>query len=69
MAWGPGKYDELATTVRADTKARGVALIVFDGERGSGFSIQMDVEGLAKLPDMLEYMAKEIRKDLVGRES
>lgn len=64
MATGAGRYDEAATTAREATKARGVALIVIQGEHGSGFSVQMDVAGMVVLPDMLEDMAREIRADM-----
>lgn len=64
MAIGPGNYDEAATVAREATKARGVALIVFHGEHGSGFSCQMDRAGMAILPDILENMAREIRADM-----
>ena len=38
--FGPGKYDELCTAAREETKAVGVVLIVIDGEHGNGFSCQ-----------------------------
>lgn len=44
MAFGPGKYDSLATYVREQTKAACVVLTVIGGDKGSGFSVQM-VEG------------------------
>lgn len=43
MAFGPGKYDDLATLVRARAKARGVMVLVLHGELGDGFSCQLDV--------------------------
>lgn len=58
---GPGKYDRFCTWVRKRTKAKGVVLIVFDGEQGSGFSVQSDPLLLMTLPSVLEFMAKEIR--------
>jgi hypothetical protein len=47
----PGKYDDLCT-------------IIIGGDRGPGFSVQGTRSVLALLPDMLEFMAAEIRKDL-----
>lgn len=58
---GPGKYDALCTLVRDKAKAKGALVLVFDGERGSGFSCQCDALMLLALPDMLEFMAAEIR--------
>ena len=62
MALGPGKYDDLTTQVREQTHARGVILLVFDGDKGSGFSCQTDAIVLARLPAILEDIAKEIRE-------
>lgn len=60
---GPGKYDDECTTVRARTKARGVILIVFDGEQGTGFSCQADLELTKRIPDILDMVSAEIRAD------
>ena len=67
MTIGPGKYDDLCTVVRTATGAPVVAVIIFGGTRGSGFSVQMEERHagfIARLPDMLEEMAKQIRSDL-----
>lgn len=69
MALGPGKYDDMVSLVRQQigmTDSGGVALIVIGGERGPGFSIQADLQTTLLLPDLLETMAKQIRKDIVG---
>ena len=58
---GPGKYDALCTLVRDKAKAKGAAVLVFDGKHGNGFSCQCDALTLLQLPDMLEFMAREIR--------
>jgi len=63
---GPGKYDDLCTTVREQTKARGVVLLVFAGENGSGFSCQADLELTLKMPQMLRDMADQIEKDIAA---
>jgi len=60
----PGKYDMQCTAVRGATGARGVILMVIDGDQGSGFSVQVAPALLATLPDVLEMVAKQIRKDL-----
>ncbi len=66
MPTGPGKYDDEATWVRKATKATGVVVIVVHGTRGSGFSVQMPRPALDALPDVLEKLARDIRKDLAN---
>lgn len=62
MAEGPGKYDDFVTQVREQTLADAVILIVLNGNRGSGFSMQA-VGGVppAKVADLLESTARQIR--------
>jgi hypothetical protein len=64
MAVGPGKYDDLCTLVREKAKAAGAIVLVFGGEYGHGFSCQADPVTTATLPDLLERIAADIRKDL-----
>jgi enoyl-CoA hydratase/carnithine racemase len=64
MPLGPGKYDDLCSELykRAGVgQDGGVAVIVLNGKRGNGFSVQADLPMLLKLADILEYMAKELR--------
>jgi hypothetical protein len=63
MALGPGKYDDLCTLVREKAGADGVLLVVLGGDRGNGFSCQADFVTTLKLPDLLERIAKEIRRN------
>jgi methylmalonyl-CoA mutase cobalamin-binding subunit len=65
----PGKYDTLCTEVREKAHAVGAVVIILGGNRGHGFSVQVPPDALFSLPDMLETMAREIRKDLKGRTS
>lgn len=67
MTQGAGKYDSLCTGVRIASSAEGVVLIVINGYEGSGFSVQGPEIVLSTLPDMLEEMAKEIRRDLTAK--
>lgn len=60
MAMGPGKYDALCTYVRETAKAKGAIVIVIDGEKGFGFSVQASIEDMAKLPNVLREMADTI---------
>lgn len=61
---GPGKYDEACTKARESTKARGVVLIVFDGENGNGFSVQGDAAVITSLPRVLRAFASSIEYDI-----
>lgn len=58
----PGKYDDLCTMVREATQAEGVLLIIINGNKGGGFSVQASPEIIPIIPDMLEFTAGEIRK-------
>ena len=69
MALGPGKYDAFCTLVRESTKARGVALMIMDGIKGSGFSIQGDIELTLGLAQLLRHMADQIEADMKGKEN
>ena len=60
----PGKYGEVCKMVRETTEAEGVVLMVFNGKSGAGFEVQVPAGILFQLPDILEFMAKGIRKDL-----
>lgn len=61
---GPGKYDLECTAVRLGTTAKGAIVIVIDGDRGSGFSVQGPREIQEKLPEVLRFMADQIEADL-----
>jgi len=60
---GPGKYDDECTELRAKVEG-GIALIVLDGNKGGGFSVQANIIQLAKLPSILRIMADHIENDL-----
>ena len=62
MPLGPGKYDQICTEIREKTSASGAIVIIFGGNLGNGFSCQVEPELILKLPDILEFMAKEIRE-------
>lgn len=65
MAAGPGKYDPEATAARESAMAGAVVLIVLDGDRGSGFSVQVISPGvLERLPGLLRHMADDIERDV-----
>ena len=62
----PGRYDDLATYCREQAKAIGVIVMVFDGEKGSGFSVQIPEGLMPVIPDVLDEIASQIRKDQEG---
>ena len=60
---GPGKYDDACTKARIDTGAAGVLLFVFDGTKGSGFSVQAPLPVQLALPILLREIADSIEAD------
>ena len=64
MPIGPGKYDDACTEARASTGGESVVLIVIDGDRGSGFSIQAPPSMVFMLPSLLRTVADEIEANL-----
>jgi hypothetical protein len=65
-----GKYDDVLTTARERTGAQAIALIVFRGLHGDGFSVQChDPRQLHALPGVLRFMADEIESGLPGATS
>jgi hypothetical protein len=60
---GPGRYDDIATAVQAQTQARGVILIVVSGNRGEGFECHATMEVTQALPKMLRHIADQIEAD------
>jgi hypothetical protein len=68
MALGPGKYDDIATSVRLRAEAAGVIVIVVRGKHGAGFSVQATAEITAALPQLLRRVADDIEADMAGTE-
>jgi len=67
MPVGPGKYDDLCTYVREQAKGICNVVIVVDGVKGSGFSVQATtMEVQLSLPALLRKIAKEIERSLRG---
>lgn len=68
-AAGAGKYDDLCTHVREQAMADAAIVIIRNGTKGDGFSVQCGgvgvyIETLASLPDYLEFVAKAMREQL-----
>jgi hypothetical protein len=62
MPFGPGKYDDDATAIREKLKANGIILIVLGGEKGQGFSAQLDLAAAMAMPEMLRTVADQIEE-------
>jgi len=68
MAEGAGKYDAALTVARTMCGAKTAALIVFDGDKGPGFSFQTNnLEAAAAVPDVLRHMADGLERDLITK--
>lgn len=63
MAVGPGKYDELCTEARTKAKAAGAILLIFEGDKGFGFSVQLPVDKLTSVAKVLRTVADTIERD------
>ena len=59
-----GLFDSTCNRLREITKARCVAVIVIDGELGSGYSVMGPLEAQVLLPDILQKMADTLRGQL-----
>ena len=64
MAQGPGKYDDVATMALRETRAKGVIVLVFGGDRGSGFSVQAEEGIVLNIPEILRNVAGQIEQDV-----
>ena len=60
---GTGKYDKLCTLVRKRSRAKGAMVIIIEGDKGHGFSCQVNAEMLRLLPGVLRTMADQIEYD------
>jgi hypothetical protein len=64
---GPGKYDDLCSHVRQEAQAPCAIVIVLEGNKGTGFSVQADMVTLTMLPKILRDMAGTIERDLTKK--
>jgi len=63
---GPGKYDDACTAARVATHAEAAIVIIINGDKGSGFSVQGDTHALISVEHvaaLLEHVAAEMRRD------
>lgn len=64
MSHGPGKYDDECSAARFATRASVAILVIKDGIRGSGFSVQLtNLEDAHLLPSVLRQVADQIEHD------
>jgi hypothetical protein len=67
MTLGPGKYDAICTLAREQAEAEAALLLILGGNKGSGFSVQVQVQAnmvlLRALPALLRDVADQIEKD------
>jgi hypothetical protein len=60
MSLGPGRYNEVATYVRKRVNAKGVVLIIMEGDKGEGFEVQAPLPIVLGLPKLLREVADQI---------
>jgi hypothetical protein len=66
--FGEGAYDGECTVARESAQAQAALLIIVNGQRGSGFSVQVVDTGLIeKIPAILRSMAEQIDADIEQR--
>ena len=62
---GPGKYDDVCTEIRERFHAKGVILIIDGGDRGHGFSAQLDIAKTFLIPKALRKIADDMETDFI----
>lgn len=63
---GPGKYDDACTAARVVADAEVAIVLILNGNKGSGFSVQGDINAtitIEQVAGMLETVAAEMRRD------
>jgi hypothetical protein len=63
---GPGKYDGPCQAARVKAGAEGCVLIVFNGQKGTGFSVQGTERVIQALPAVLREVAASIDEQLAA---
>lgn len=62
---GAGKYDDVCSQAREASDAKSIILMVIDGSRGCGFSIQStDPMFCLHVPELLRKTAQLVEDDL-----
>lgn len=63
---GPGKYDDACTAARVVADAEVAIVLILNGNKGSGFSVQGDINTtltVETVAGLLETVAAEMRRD------
>jgi len=63
MALGAGKYGDIATELQQRFHAKGIILVVLDGDQGNGIELCGPAILHAGVPGFLEAVAKDIRRN------
>lgn len=61
---GPGKYDKEAQELLERLKAKGLVLLVFDGDRGYGMAVKAQPHIMAVLPEILRKIADGVEAEI-----
>lgn len=61
---GAGQFDGACNYVRQATGARCAAVVIIDGDAGSGYSVVGPLDAQVLLPDILEQIASTLRGQL-----
>jgi hypothetical protein len=64
---GPGKYDGICTVARETAGAEAAIVIIINGNKGSGFSVQGDpaaVVSVEQVIHLIRAVADEMERDL-----
>jgi len=65
---GPGRYDNLAQEALETTQAKGVILVVLEGNLGSGCSCKLTLMDQLKIPKILRCLANDIEERFIKGE-
>jgi hypothetical protein len=60
-----GQFDAACDDVRQTTGARCAAVVIIDGDAGSGYSVVGPLDAQVLLPDILEQIASTLRGQLL----
>ena len=64
MELGTGNYQDVVAHTRESQKANAAIVIVMNGQRGTGWAVQGEPDGIEHLPNFLEGIAADIRTSL-----
>lgn len=64
MTWGPGKYDAEAEELMLRLRARGLVLVVIEGDRGFGCSVKSMATDVYPLSEALIMIAEQMKRDM-----